>query len=101
MSKHIGSELDDFLEECGIKEEVHLRYKKSVLVEGLLKVMKAKKITQTELAKRMRTSRSEIHRMLDPDNTSANLETLDRMASALGLDFQMKTVSLRRHAKAA
>jgi antitoxin HicB len=100
MNKHIGSTLDLLLEECGIKEQVHLRFKKFVFVEKLLKTMRAKKVTHAELAKRMRTSRSEVYRLLDPDNTSASLETLARISTALGLDFQINVVPLK-HARAA
>ena len=101
MSKHKGSSFDSFLEERGIKEEVHLRAKKSVLVDALLDAMKAAKVTRAELAKRMDTSRTEVYRLLDPENTGVTLATLSRATRALGLDFQVSVTGAKRRAKAA
>ncbi len=101
MSKHKGSSFDSFLDERGIKEEVQLRAKKSILVDELLDAMKVAKITRAELAKRMETSRTEVYRLLDPDNTGVTLATLARATVALGLDFQVSVTAAKRRARAA
>jgi hypothetical protein len=41
-------------------------------------------ISVSELARRMNTSRSSINRLLDPDNPSVTLETMERVATAIG-----------------
>jgi transcriptional regulator with XRE-family HTH domain len=46
--------------------------------------MKKKNLTKTEMASRMKTSRAALERLLDPDNASITLITLERAASALG-----------------
>jgi antitoxin HicB len=101
MSKHKGSSFDSFLDERGLKEEVHLRAKKSILVDELLDAMKTAKVTRAELAKRMETSRTEVYRLLDPDNTGVTLATLARATIALGLDFRVSVTVAKRRARAA
>jgi antitoxin HicB len=73
----------------------------SILVDELLDAMKAAKVTRAELAKRMGTSRTEVYRLLDPDNTGVTLATLARATVALGLDFQVSVTAAKRRARAA
>ena len=101
MSRHKGSSFDSFLSERGIKEEVHLRAKKSVLVDELLDAMKTAKVTHAELAKRMETSRTVVYRLLDPDDIGVTLATLARATSALGLDLRVSVTTAKRRARAA
>ena len=96
MSKHKGSSFDSFLEERGLKEEVHLRANKSVLVDALLHAMAAAKVNRADLAKRMKTSRTEVYRLLDPENTGVTLATLSRATRALGLDLEVSVRKSRR-----
>ena len=84
MSKHIGSTLDDFLEEEGVLAEAEAVAVKRMIAYQLEELMKEQKLTKTQLAKRMRTSRSVLERLLDPDNPSVTLLTLERAAKALG-----------------
>ena len=53
--------------------------------------MQEKKLTKTEMAKQMNTSRSSLERLLDPDNTSVTLDTIQRAAKILGkrLHFEL------------
>lgn len=46
--------------------------------------MKTRGISKIEMAKRMGTSRSQLDRLLDPDNDKVLLETIQRAASAIG-----------------
>ena len=101
MSKHKGTSLDSLLEERGIKDEVHLRAKKAVLVDDLLAAMKSAAVTRAELAKRMETSRAEVYRLLDPENTGVTLATIARATRALGVDFAVSVHKTRRSVRAA
>lgn len=83
-SKHIGSTFDSFLEEEGIRAEVEALAAKRVLAWQLSQAMKKKKKTKHALAKELRTSRSQLDRLLDPRNVAVSLETISRAARALG-----------------
>ncbi|MEE9422760.1 MAG: helix-turn-helix transcriptional regulator [Gammaproteobacteria bacterium] len=84
MSKNTGSKLDDFLDEEGVLAEAEAIAIKRVIAFQLGELMKKKKLSKTQLAKRMNTSRSSLERLLDPDNASVTLLTLERAAKALG-----------------
>ena len=90
MSKHIGSSFDDFLEEEGVLAEAEVIAIKRVLAFQLKELMKAQKLNKTQLAKRMKTSRSALERLLDPDNPSVTLLTLERAARALGKNIKIE-----------
>jgi antitoxin HicB len=90
MSKHIGSNFDDFLEEEGVLAEAEAIAVKRVLAFQLKELMKAQKLNKTQLAKRMNTSRSALERLLDPDNPSVTLLTLERAARALGKNIKIE-----------
>ncbi len=87
--KHLGSRLDDFLEEEGMLEDVTAVALKRVIAWQISEEMKAQNLTKTALAKRMHTSRAALNRLLDDEDASLTLTTLASAASALG-----KTVSL-------
>jgi DNA-binding Xre family transcriptional regulator len=82
--KHIGSNFDDFLKEENLYEKVQAAAIKRVIAYQISEEMKKKKLTKTEMASRMKTSRAALERLLDPDNASITLFTLERAASALG-----------------
>lgn len=90
---HLGSDLDDFLREEGILEEVELAALKRVLAMKLADLMDAEHLTKTEVAQRMRTSRAALDRLLDPKNTAVTLNTLSRAATALGRRVKVDFVS--------
>ena len=93
MSKHknIGSDFEDFLKEEGIFEEVEIAACKKAFVIQLQAEMKKKKIGKSRLAKIMKTSRSAIERLLDP-NQPSNLTTLTEAALALGKQLKVSLV---------
>ena len=82
--KHIGSNFDDFLKEEKIYEQVQAAAIKRVIAYQIAEEMKKKNMTKTEMANRMKTSRAALERLLDPENASITLITLERAASALG-----------------
>lgn len=88
--KNIGSKFDDFLKEENLFEEVQAAAVKRVIAYQIVEEMKRKKLTKTEMANRMKTSRAALERLLDPDNASITLITLERAASALGKKLKVE-----------
>ena len=84
MNRHIGGSFDDFLEEEGLLAEAEAVAAKRVVAFQIRKLMEEQKLTKAALARRMNTSRSALDRLLDPNNPSVTLLTLERAASALG-----------------
>lgn len=91
--KNIGSSFDDFLEEEGLLADAETTAIKRVIAFKINELMTKNKLTKTELAKRMKTSRSSVDRLLDPKNESVSLHTLQRAASAFGKKLQVNFVS--------
>jgi antitoxin HicB len=81
---HSGSSFDSFLEEAGIKGEVEAVAIKRVLAWQLQQAMKVQQKTKQAMAKELRTSRSQLDRLLDPRNVAVTLDTITRAARALG-----------------
>lgn len=91
-NKHIGSNLDDFLAEEGLLESSQSSAIKRVLSWQLLRFMNEQNLTKAALAARMNTSRSALDRLLDPENESVTLNTLQKAAGAIGAHLEMKLV---------
>ncbi len=81
---HSGSSLDDFLEEESNREEVEAIAVKRVLAWQLSEAMKEQQKTKQAMARELKTSRSQLDRLLDPENTTVSLETITRAANVLG-----------------
>jgi antitoxin HicB len=81
---HGGSTFDSFLEQEGIREEVEAVAIKRVLAWQLSQAMQEQQKTKQAMAKQLRTSRSQLDRLLDPQNVSVTLDTITRAARALG-----------------
>ena len=88
----IGSNLVDYLEEEGILEECLALSSKELIVYQLKKIMKEEAITKQELANRMHTSRAAINRLLDENNQSVTLDTLEKAAKFLNKKLIIKFV---------
>ena len=94
--KNIGSDFDTFLEEEGLLEEATAVAIKRYIAFQLSEKMSEEHLSKAEMARRMKTSRSALDRLLDPENSSVTLQTLQSAAQALGgrikieLDFQSK-----------
>jgi len=86
---HQGSSFDDFLKEEGIYEEVTATAMKRVLAWQIAQAMKKQRVTKSAMAKRMRTSRAALDRLLDADNTSVTLQTMGRAAAVLGKELSI------------
>src|SRR5437016_13126683 len=93
--EHTGSTFDSFLEEEGIREEVEAVAGKRVISWQLAEAMKKKKKTKQALAKELTTRRSQLDRLLDPENNAAPLDTTSRAPSALATRSLTRTADAR------
>jgi antitoxin HicB len=83
-NRHIGSSFDDFLKEEGIGDEAMVHAVKRVLAWQIAQEMAALKISKNQMAKRMKTSRTQVDRLLDPKNDKVQLDTMQRAAVVVG-----------------
>jgi antitoxin HicB len=86
VRNHSGSTFDSFLEQEGIREEVEAVAIKRVLAWQLSQAMAMQEQQKTKqaMAKQLHTSRSQLDRLLDPQNVSVTLDTITRAARVLG-----------------
>jgi hypothetical protein len=89
---HRGGRFEDFLDQDGTLDLVTLTATKRVLAWRIAELMKRQQISKSVLAKRMKTSRTALDRLLDADNMSVTLQTMSRAAAALG---QKLSISLK------
>ena len=81
---------DDFLAKDGILAETEDTAIKEIIADQIKVAMDKQKLTKTEMAARMKTSRRQLDRLLDPDNPSVTLATLRRAASAVGRNLRVE-----------
>ena len=91
-NRHAGSSFDDFLEEEGFLAETEAVAIKRVIAFQLEQEMKALNLTKAALARRMNTSRAALDRLLDPENPSVTLLTLENAALALNKTLAIQMV---------
>jgi predicted XRE-type DNA-binding protein len=83
-NSHVGSDFEDFLRDEGLLEEVQAAAIKRALTSQLAQSMQEARLTKTAMARRMRSTRAQVDRLLDPDNHSATLTTIVKAAQAVG-----------------
>jgi hypothetical protein len=88
----IGSAVDDLLEEEGLLDEATAAAAKRVLVWHIAQEMEKGGVSKAEMARRMHTSRAALERLLDPENASVTLGTINRAATALGKRVRLELV---------
>jgi predicted XRE-type DNA-binding protein len=88
--QHIGSKFDDFLREEQLFEGAQATAVKRVIAFQIAQEMKRRKLSKSEMASRMKTSRAVLERLLDPGNRSVTISTLERAASALGKTLKVE-----------
>ena len=86
------STLDDFLKQDGKLDEFQATAIKEVLAWQIAEAMKANNISRSGLATRMKTSRSQIGRLLDPNDGNVTLATLQRAARMVGRSLRLELV---------
>ena len=89
-NQRLGSSLNGLLEETGELAEVNAVAIKRVIAWEITQKMKAEHISKTQMAALMDTSRSALDRLLDPENTSVTLHTLDNAARAVGKTLRIE-----------
>jgi antitoxin HicB len=89
-NKHVGSNFDDFLREQGMLAGAEAVAAKRVLSFQIEKEMRRKGLTKVQMATRMRTSRTAVDRLLDPENSSVTLNTLEKAALVLGKKLSIR-----------
>lgn len=89
---HRGSDFTDFLAEEGLLAEVEILALKRVVALQIQEALEQEKLTKTELARRMNTSRAALDRILDPTNPSLTVASLGKAAAALGRKVVLKLI---------
>lgn len=87
---HLGSSLNSFLEEEGLLDEVEAIAVKRVLAAEVAAYLKQNDVRKTVFAKRIRTSRSQLDRLLEPDNPSVTLQTMVKAARGIGKKLELR-----------
>ena len=92
MSKtHMGSSIDAFLNEEGIFEETQAQAIKEVVAWQLAEAMKQKNISKNKMATLLKTSRTQVDQLLDPNN-DITLGSLRRAAAMVGRRVNIELV---------
>lgn len=92
--QHIGTSLDDFLTEEDLLEDATVIAVKRMIAWQIKKEMELQSITKTNLAKRMKASRTTVDRLLDESNTHLTLITLVKAAVALNKTIRVDLTNL-------
>ena len=90
-NKHVGSTLDSLFDELGEKDDVDLLTQKKLLAAKVKQAMAQREMSKAALARAMNTSRTVVHRLLDPKDTGVTLATIWKASKALNV----KLVELR------
>jgi antitoxin HicB len=90
--RYLGGDFDDFLRDEGLLEEVEATAAKRVIAMQIADEMRRARLTKSELAQRMKTSRPAVDRLLDPANPSVTLSTLERAAAAVGKKLRLELI---------
>ncbi len=91
--------LQKFLDEEGMADKVHALAAKQIMAEDLRRQMKRKNMSLARLSRQMRTSKTAVYNLLDP-NSSGTIDTLFKACSALGLVLAIKPAATPRRASA-
>ena len=89
--KHMGSTLDDFLREEGTFDEAQTQAIKEVVAWQLAAAMETRNLSKSKMARLLKTSRSQVDRLLDP-NDDITLSSLQRAAAIVGRRVNIELV---------
>jgi antitoxin HicB len=89
--KRMGSSIDSFMKEEGIFEESQAQAIKEVVAWQLAEAMQRKKISKSKMASMLKTSRSQVDRLLDSKN-DITLLSLQRAAAMVGKRVSIELV---------
>ena len=85
-----GSTFESLLREDGLYEEAKSCAVRSVLACKLARAMDAQGLSKARMAARMETSRSQLDRLLDPENEGVTLHAPKRAAAAVGMRLELQ-----------
>jgi predicted XRE-type DNA-binding protein len=88
--QHIGGDFDEFLRDEHLLDDAEATAAKRVIVFRIAQEMKRARLTKSEMAIRMKTSRPAVDRLLDPKNRSVTLSTLERAAAVVGKKLKVE-----------
>ncbi len=88
----IGSSFEDYLIGEGVETETRSLAIKRVLAWQLEEAMKHEKLSKNQMAKAMHTSRSQLDRILDPENERIQLDTMIKAARVLGKQLRIALI---------
>ena len=88
--QHIGGDFDGFLRDERLEDDAEATAAKRVIAFQIAQEMKRARVTKSEMAQRMKTSRPAVDRLLDPANRSVTLSTLERAAAAVGKKLRVE-----------
>jgi antitoxin HicB len=91
-NRHKGTSIDSVLRDEGVLEAFQARAIKEVIAWQLAQAMKEHRLSKRRLAALMRTSRTQVDRVLDPENGNVTIETLQRAAAIVGRKVQLALV---------
>ena len=86
----VGSSFDDFLAEQGTLEATNAQAIKRVIAFQIAEAMKERNISKVEMARRLETSRTQLDRLLDPENDGLTIGTLAKAANVLGKELTIE-----------
>ena len=89
IDPHLGSSLDEFLDTEGVRSEFEARAVKEVIAWQLQNAMQEQSISKARMAAMMGTSRTQLNRLLDPDQ-DVTLSTLNRAATMVGRTLRLE-----------
>lgn len=81
---------DEFLAHDGLLAEAEDAAIKEIIADQIRVAMDKKGLSKSAMAARMKTSRRQLDRLLDPTNTSVTLGTLRRAANAVGWNLRVE-----------
>jgi predicted XRE-type DNA-binding protein len=96
--KHMGSTLDSLFDAMGVLPEMNERLSKRIFVERLRQTMKRRRISVSEFARRMSTSRTSVRRLLDHTVPGVTLDSLVRASAAVGMGFEPRLMEAKKQA---
>ena len=88
----VGSSFESGVDETVVREEVPVGTIKSVIACQLAEEMKKKKLSKTRMAKLMKTSRTQVDRLLDSESANVTIESLQRAARIVGRELRVELV---------
>ena len=92
--EQMGSRLDDFLKQEGDFDEAQAQAIKEVVAWRLAEAMKERKLSRNKMAALLKTSRTQVNRLLDPQH-GITLSSLQRAAAIVGRRVTIELVQVR------